>query len=64
MYLNGLKHGLDLEFDKYDGKLIYKGEFLNGKRHGSGKEYDDSGKFVFKRKYINGERAPTKCVIF
>ena len=34
--ING--NGKGKEYDKY-GQLLYEGEYLNGKRHGKGKEY-------------------------
>ena len=39
-----------------DGKLIFKGEYLNGKRNGKGKEYDLDGNITFKGEYLNGKR--------
>ena len=30
----------------YDGKLKFEGEYVNGKRHGEGKEYYNYGKLV------------------
>ena len=41
-----------------DGKLIFEGEYLNGVRHGKGKEYDifENGKLIFEGEYLNGER--------
>ena len=35
--------------------LIYEGEYLNGKRNGKGKEYDD-GKLIYEGEYLNGKR--------
>ena len=41
----------------YDnGKIKFKGKYLNGKKNGKGKEYDYNGKLKFKGKYLNGER--------
>ena len=40
-------NGTIQEFD-YNGKLIFKGEYLNGKRNGKGKEYDINGKLILK----------------
>ena len=37
-------------------KEEFKGEYLNGKRNGKGKEYDKFGKLIFEGEYINGER--------
>ena len=42
------------EYDKY-GKLIFDGEFLNGKRNGKGKEYK-YGILEYDGEYLNGER--------
>ena len=36
--------------------LIYEGEYLNGKRNGKGKEYDDNGNLIFEGEYLNGKR--------
>ena len=30
------------EYDRYNDRLIYEGEYLNGKRNGYGKEYDQN----------------------
>ena len=35
----------------YDGKLIFEGEYLNGKRNGKGKEYNYDGKLIFEGEY-------------
>ena len=37
-------------------KLIFKGEYLNGKRNGIGEEYDNYGQLIFKGEYLNGKR--------
>ena len=37
----------------FDGKLIFEGKYLNGKRNGKGKEYDYFGTLIFKGKYLN-----------
>ena len=39
-----------------DGKLIFEGEYLNGKRNGKGKEYDYFGTLIFKGEYLNDKR--------
>ena len=40
-YLNGkLWNGKGVEYDK--NIIIFEGEYLNGKRHGKGKEYDNN----------------------
>ena len=39
----------------YD-KLIFQGEYLNGKRYGKGKEYNRGGQLIFEGEYLNEER--------
>ena len=34
---------------------MYEGEYLNGKRNGKGKEYDEKGNIIFEGEYLNGE---------
>jgi len=37
-------------------KLFFRGEYLNSKRNGKGKEYYDDGKITFEREYLKGKR--------
>ena len=37
-------------------KLVFEGEYLNGKRNGKGKEYDNNGKLIYEGEYLNGKR--------
>ena len=37
-------------------RLIYEGHFLNGKKNGHGKEYDNTGILIFEGEYLNGKR--------
>ena len=39
-----------------ENKLIFEGEYLNGKRNGKGKEYDLNDKLIFEGEYLNGKR--------
>ena len=36
--------------------MIFEGEYLNGKRNGKGKEYNDEGKLIFEGEFSNGKR--------
>ena len=36
-------------------KIKFEGEYLNGKRHGKGKEYWNNGKILFEGEYLNGK---------
>ena len=44
------------EYDGFSGILLFEGEYLNGKRNGKGKEYNDVGKLVFEGEYLNGKK--------
>jgi len=44
------------EYYYYNGKLIFEGEYLNGKRNGKGKEYQEqSGNLIYEGEYLNGK---------
>ena len=49
------KNGKGREYTLIGDKLIFEGEYINGKRIGKGKEYDINGKLIFEGEYINGE---------
>ena len=49
------KNGKVKEY-KYNGKLIFEDEYLNGKRNGKGKEYNKYGKLIFEGEYLNRKR--------
>ena len=42
------------KYDRYIDELIFEGEYLNGKRHGKGKEYWED--IEFEGEYLNGKR--------
>jgi len=43
-------------FSLYTNILLYKGKYLNDKKNGKGKEYDEDGQLIFSGEYLNGER--------
>ena len=49
------KNGKIKEFNN-KGKLLFEGEYLNGKRNGKGKEFGFEGKVCFEGEYLNGKR--------
>ena len=62
--MNGERNGKGKEYDYWNGKLIFEGEYLNGERNGKGKEYyyhsksdfgNDSSKLKFEGEYLNGK---------
>ena len=57
-----LKNGIGKvkEYEDYyisgiQGQLKYEGEYLNGKKHGKGKEYYE-GQLEYEGEYLNGNR--------
>ena len=48
------------EYDGYNHQLIYIGEYLNGKRNGEGKEYNEKGELIYEGKFINGKKFEKK----
>ena len=49
------KNGKVKEFIINTDKLIFEGEYLDGKRNRKGKEYDN-GKIIFEGEYLNGQK--------
>ena len=49
-------NGLAKEYDSFDDKLLFKGEYLNRKRNGKGEEYNSHGEIKFSGEYLNGKR--------
>ena len=48
---------LGKEYNGEDDRLLYEGEYLNGKRIGKGKEYSSyGGELFFEGEYLNGKR--------
>ena len=39
-----------------NGKVRYEGEYLNGKKHGKGKEFNKYNKLLYEGEYSNGKR--------
>ena len=44
------KNGLAKEYGLFDNKLIYEGEYLNSERNGKGKEYNNNGQLIYKKR--------------
>ena len=49
-------NGIRNEYIGYNDRLIFEGEYLNGKRNGKGREYNDYGRLIFEGEYLNDER--------
>ena len=52
--ING--NGKIKEYHLYSDKLLFEGEYLNGKRSGKGKVYSCNGNILFEGEYLNGKR--------
>ena len=48
-------NGKGNEYD-YEGKVVFEGEYLNGKKNGKGKEYFNNGLLKFEGEYFEGKR--------
>ncbi len=55
-----VKNGNWEEYNIKNNKLLYKGQYKNGKRNGEGEEYHENGNLKFKGKYLNGYRIEGK----
>ena len=55
-YIIYCQDGKGKEYDGLNNKLIFEGEYLNGKRNGKGEEYHNNGALLFEGKYLNGKR--------
>ena len=44
------------EYKYNNDKLVYEGKYLNGKRNGRWKEYDELDKLIYEVEYLNGKR--------
>ena len=55
-YIIHKENGIINEYDGCTDHLIYKGEYLNGKRNGKGYEYTLNGELIFEGEYLNGKR--------
>ncbi len=50
----GERNGIGKEISLNTNILIFKGEYLNGKKNGKGKEYFGDGTIKFEGEYLNG----------
>ena len=50
------KDGKGKEYNLTNNKLVFEGEYLNGKRNGKGIAYYDNGNISFEGEYLNGKR--------
>ena len=50
------KNGKVFQFISKNNILIYAGEFLNGKKHGKGKEYYNDRESIYEGEFLNGKR--------
>ena len=44
------------EYSGYTDKPLFEGEYLNGKKHGKGREYDNFSNIIFEGEYLNGKK--------
>ena len=56
----GEKNGIGKEYVIETNKLLFEGNYLNGKRNGKGKVYWDNGKIQFEGVFLNGAKIKGK----
>ena len=44
------------EYYDWNGKLMFEGEYLDGRRNGKGKEYDCYGDIIYEGEYLKGKK--------
>ena len=59
-FKKGGRNGEGIEYDFKTSNIRFKGEYLNGKKHGRGKEYNKSGDIIFEGEYANGYKIEGK----
>ena len=52
----GGKNGIGKEYILHTMRLIFEGEYVNGKTNGKGKEYYEDDELKFEDEYINGKK--------
>ena len=52
--ING--NGKIKEYNYDFNQIIFEGEYLNGKRNGKGREYNDEGQLIYEGEFLNGKR--------
>ena len=52
--ING--NGKIKEYNYNFNQIIFEGEYLNGKRNGKGKEYNDEGQLIYEGEFLKGQR--------
>ena len=55
-YFKFLLNGKRQEYDSYNDKIVFEGEYLNNQRNGKGKEFYYSSNIEFEGEYRNGKR--------
>ena len=48
-------NGKGKEYNGFNDDLLFEGEYLNGKKNGKGKKYND-GYLIYEGEYLNGKR--------
>ena len=43
-------------YNSYNNRLLFEGEYSNGRKNGKGKEYNEEGKLLFEGEYLNDKK--------
>ena len=55
-FIKEYKYNDDYHYYIHNLTLVFEGEYLNGEKHGKGKEYDKEGKIAFEGEYNEDKR--------
>ena len=55
-YIKNNNNGICKEYTLDEDKLVFEGEYSNGKRNGKGKEFGEYNEIIFEGEYLNGKR--------
>ena len=50
------ENGKTKEYNFDNDKLVFEGQYANGKRNGKGKEYNEKENLIFEGEYLNGKK--------
>ena len=56
------EHGEIKEYNSYDNRLLFEGQYSKGRKNGKGKEYNEENEIIFEGEYLNGKKWESKRI--
>ena len=53
-------NGIGRIFDSYENKILFEGKYINNKKNGKGKEFDEEGNIIFEGEYFKDKKIKGK----